>query len=147
MNREGGSMRLREQVWLTSKDPDRMLRAWRGSVSERKQRLFAVACCRRLWPLMQDERSRRAVVVAERHADDLAGVAELTAARSGAREAVTEWQQQSLRDRRAGAAVLSALGAALLATMPRPARAARHAARAAGRAKAAATRARQRSRV
>src|SRR6185312_8493364 len=78
---------MTEADWLACDDPIRMLDALRGRASERKLRLFAVACCRGIWHLLADERSRMAVAAAEEYADGRAGRERLVAARDGAREA------------------------------------------------------------
>jgi hypothetical protein len=69
---------MQEHEWLASLDPAAML-SWltkpagpanpRIYPSDRKLRLFACACCRQVWNLLTDPRSRRAVEVAERWAD------------------------------------------------------------------------------
>jgi hypothetical protein len=77
-----------ENEWLGSGDPAPMLRYLRESqTSERKLRLLACACCRRIWNLLPDPRSRLAVEVAERFADDRASMLELARARTRAVEA------------------------------------------------------------
>jgi hypothetical protein len=57
--------------WQTCVDPLRMLASLEGHVTTRQLRLFACACCRRIWHLIGDPRSREAVEVAERLADGL----------------------------------------------------------------------------
>ncbi len=57
---------------------------------ERKLRLLACACCRRVWRWLPDERSRRAVETAERYADGLVSTKELEIAWEAATEAAWE---------------------------------------------------------
>jgi hypothetical protein len=72
---------MNEELWLTSGKPGPMLEFLKGTGTPRfrKFRLFSVACCRRIWRLMTDERSCRAVTSMERHADRAIPAAEWTA--------------------------------------------------------------------
>jgi hypothetical protein len=92
---------MKEQEWLACADPGEMLcflenkqkkppkRKW-PKLTERKQQLFACACCRRIWHRLDDERSRRAVEVAERCADGSVTDEELVAAAADAYAAATD---------------------------------------------------------
>jgi hypothetical protein len=71
---------MTEKEWLTCTDPHPMLERLRGWTSDRKLRLFAVACSRRIWTLI-DDLGRSAVEAAENFADGDLGPDELRAAR------------------------------------------------------------------
>jgi hypothetical protein len=73
-----------EAEWLAGTDLAPLLGFLGPSAGERKLRLFCCACCRRIWDLLTDPRSRRAVEVAERYADGRADERELGEARLGA---------------------------------------------------------------
>ena len=61
--------RWSEADWLECISPEQMLAHLGGRASARKKRLFACACIRRIWPLLDDERLYAAVELAERYAD------------------------------------------------------------------------------
>jgi hypothetical protein len=63
---------MTEDEWRAFSHPEPMLIALGETVTERKCRLLACACCRRIWHLMTDERVREAIKVAEQLADGLA---------------------------------------------------------------------------
>lgn len=61
---------MSEAEWLACTDPQKMLEFLRGRFIARKLRLFGIACCRQLWHLLPDNRSRQTVDLAEATADD-----------------------------------------------------------------------------
>ncbi len=74
---------MNEAEWLAGTNLSPMLDClWSvGKHSERKSRLFAVACCRRAWHLFRADHARTAVEVAELYADGEATEDQLSAAR------------------------------------------------------------------
>lgn len=70
------------EEWDRCEDPHRMLEFLRGRASDRKLRLVACACCRRIWDLISPDPGRRAVETAERWADGQATEQEVRDARS-----------------------------------------------------------------
>jgi hypothetical protein len=106
-----------EDWWLICQDPESMLSFLRdrGLISDRKLKLFAVACCRRVWHLMRDERSRGGVEMLEQIADG-------RGSRQGLREVVDaaseadQWQEGE--PEATWAAATAAAAATSLAILP-----------------------------
>lgn len=75
---------MTEAEWVAATDPRPALEFLQGQASDRKLRLFGVACCRRNYASLSDERSQSLVLVAEQFADGLADADELRVAHEGA---------------------------------------------------------------
>jgi hypothetical protein len=60
-----------ESLWVGCVEPTPMLEFLQEVAGDRKLRLFACACCRRIWDLITTPCCRTAVEVAERYADGL----------------------------------------------------------------------------
>lgn len=71
---------MTEAQWLACADVYSMVDYLGNAASDRKLRLFAIACCRQVWHLLGDQRSWEIIAVAERHADGGATDEELAAA-------------------------------------------------------------------
>lgn len=76
--------------WLVCGDPALMLGFLRDRATDRKLRLFACAWGRDVWRHLPDERSREAIITAERFADGVATFADLLAAHRDAADVVNE---------------------------------------------------------
>ena len=60
---------MREKTWLACKDPEPMIAFLGARVSDRKLRLFALACVRRAWHFVTDKRIPKLVALLEDVAD------------------------------------------------------------------------------
>jgi hypothetical protein len=82
------------EEWLTTPDHGLMLDFLRlNNASKRKVLLFLCACCRGVWSLFTDPRSRRAVEAVELYLDGAVGAAEVEAAAAAACRAVLDSDQ------------------------------------------------------
>jgi hypothetical protein len=112
---------MNERQWLACGKPDKMLEFVKGQVSERKLRLFALACCARIDHLITDPRSRAALEFAEKHVE--AGVTRRKGRASLAKAAHAAWKEAYARlftvgtEDRAGCLVVSCAADAAEATL------------------------------
>jgi hypothetical protein len=106
-----------EQEWLGCTDPEMVLRFLRRRTSERKSRLFACACCRRLGGLLYNHSCQRALKAAERYADQLIDEGELMVAARLAWKVARAWQVQASSE---GDAHTHAAAAVCQAASPNP---------------------------
>ena len=114
----------KDRIWAATR---------KGMLDDRTLRLFACKCVREVWHLLTDERSRKAVEVAELYAVGEATDEELAAAWAAAWAAARDAAWGSARDAAGAAAWGSALAAALAAAWAAAGATARAAAWAAAR--------------
>jgi hypothetical protein len=116
---------MTEAQWLACTSPKQMLAYLRCRVNDRKLRLFAVACCGRLAPLLDDPRSVAAVEVAEQYADGLATEEQRTAAARSAQQVCARFLRSRTRPAAGDYARQEACSAATATTITRALLAAR----------------------
>lgn len=91
---------MTEQEWLECIDPLIMMSAIFGSnaASERKLRLFVVACCCRYWHSLEDECIRTALGIIEEYADGNATEGELRIASQAAWGIINQFEDEGIPD-------------------------------------------------
>ena len=90
---------MTEQEWMDCTDPQYLEEYLAHHESERKLRLFAAVCCRRIWPLLLDDRTRYAVEASEAFANGMISRQEL---RQAGKEGRHAWREASRRARATG---------------------------------------------
>ena len=81
---------MTESEWLSCRESHEMLGFIRDKATERQLHSFSVACCRRIWQHITDERSRRAVDITQRGLDGQIEDSERLAAARGAADALQD---------------------------------------------------------
>ena len=89
---------MTEAEWLACTNPSPMLAFLRGKVSDRRLRLFAVACCRLFWDVLPIEATRAAIETNELFADQRVSESELSRARSVAHSAAWHARYDTKRE-------------------------------------------------
>ena len=101
---------MTEVEWLTCVDREQMIEAVKERLTLRKARLLGCACVRRVWDLVLDDRTRRAVAVGERYADGAALEGELADAARAVEDHLRELQWDDSRSAPQSKAAMAALG-------------------------------------
>jgi hypothetical protein len=90
---------LSELEWLTCDCPYTLLRHLNGKIADEAFMRFSVACCRRIWPLITDPRSRAVVEATEAY---LAGTMSAEQAGGLCAEWVRAYEANEVVDRAGG---------------------------------------------
>jgi hypothetical protein len=93
------------EEWLTCTDLQQLLCCLRGRASERKRRLFDLACCRTIWRLLH-KRARKAIALMEEFVDAMT----TTRACERARDGLCQNRVYFYKPRKAPQAVCGAFG-------------------------------------
>ncbi len=91
---------MTETEWLTATDPEPMLESLQGKADDRKLRLFAVSCARRIWHFLDSDISRTAILAAEDAADQNTSDADLWSAYSAGYDLHTRMSLQRTTEER-----------------------------------------------
>ncbi len=82
---------MTDQEWFSAIDPTVMLEFIRDKSTDRKLRLFACACVRRISDSVPDDHRRKAVEAAEQYAEGIIGDDELSKAHNAATRSGRPW--------------------------------------------------------
>jgi hypothetical protein len=108
---------MTDSEWLTFQSPEQMLPLVQERVSEQKLRLFACACCRRVWHLLAEE-NREIIEAAEQYARGRISRDELAAAAEIVKGADPEAERRAAEEHLASARYEAATAAWQCATLP-----------------------------